>query len=55
MPKITVLPHEELCPQGVTFEAQKGETVAKALLANGVKIPHACDCLLYTSEADDEL
>ena len=41
MPKITVLPHEELCPQGVTFEAQKGETVAKALLANGVKIPHA--------------
>ena len=43
MPKITVLPHEELCPQGVTFEAQKGETVAKALLANGVKIPHACE------------
>ena len=33
MPKITVLPNEELCPQGVTFEAQKGETVAKALLA----------------------
>lgn len=43
MPKITVLPHDELCPQGAEFEAAAGENLARALIANGVKIPHACE------------
>lgn len=43
MPKITVLPHEELCPQGASFEAEPGANLAKALLAHGIKIPHACE------------
>ena len=34
MPKITVLPHEQLCPEGKTFEAREGASLARALLAN---------------------
>lgn len=43
MPKITVLPHETLCPNGLTFEAAAGDNLARALLKNGVKIEHACE------------
>ncbi|WP_330925653.1 ISC system 2Fe-2S type ferredoxin [Candidatus Sororendozoicomonas aggregata] len=43
MPKIVILPHEELCPEGVAFEAEAGVTVCDAALANGVDIEHACE------------
>lgn len=43
MPKVTVLPHETLCPEGLVFEAATGENLARALLAHGVKIEHACE------------
>lgn len=43
MPKVTVLPHETLCPEGLVFEAAVGENLARALLAHGVKIEHACE------------
>ena len=43
MPKITVLPHEAVCPEGKTFEAKTGTKLARALLANGVGIEHACE------------
>lgn len=43
MPKVKVLPHETLCPQGAEFEVETGANLAKALLANGVKIEHACE------------
>jgi 2Fe-2S ferredoxin len=43
MPKITVLPNEELCPEGKTFEAPTGITICDSLLANGVEIEHACE------------
>jgi 2Fe-2S ferredoxin len=42
MPKITVLPHEELCPQGKEFETPAGVSLADALLDHGVDIEHAC-------------
>ena len=42
MPKVTVLPHPTLCPEGLEFEAQPGDNLARALLKNGVKIVHAC-------------
>ncbi len=42
MPKITVLPHEELCPQGKEFEVAPGGSLADALLDHGVDIEHAC-------------
>ena len=43
MPKITVLPHEKLCPAGTEFEAKPGETLCLSLLQHGVSIEHACD------------
>lgn len=44
MPKITVLPHEHLCPQGATIEqAAEGETICEILLAHGIDIDHACE------------
>ena len=41
MPKITVLPHAELCPEGTSFEVPVGANLARALLENGIKIEHA--------------
>ncbi len=43
MPKIIVLPHEELCPEGAVIEAKSGVSICDTLLANGVEIEHACE------------
>jgi len=43
MPKVIVLPHEELCPDGAVLEAQAGETVLDVALKNGIGIEHACE------------
>ena len=43
MPKIIVLPHEELCPDGDVIEVEKGTSVCNALLKNDIDIEHACD------------
>jgi 2Fe-2S ferredoxin len=43
VPTITVLPNEELCPEGKTFEAKPGVSICDALLSNGVDIEHACE------------
>lgn len=43
MPKITFLANAELCPQGLTVDAQTGETIIEAALRNGVRIDHACE------------
>ena len=43
MPKIKILPHEELCPKGAELNANKGETVLDVVLKNGIKLEHACE------------
>ncbi|EOV0103746.1 TPA: ISC system 2Fe-2S type ferredoxin [Vibrio vulnificus] len=43
MPKIIVLPHEDLCPEGVVLEANSGDTVLDVALKNGIAIEHACE------------
>lgn len=43
MPKIIVLPHPELCPNGTVIEAEPGTSLCDTLLDNGVEIEHACD------------
>ena len=43
MPKIEVLPHPELCPEGATFEAEKGVSICDNLLNHGIEIEHACE------------
>ena len=62
MPQIIVLPHEELCPEGTVFNAEKGETICDALLKNDVEIEHACEkscacttCHVIIREGGDSL
>ncbi|GLT19540.1 ferredoxin [Vibrio zhanjiangensis] len=43
MPKIIVLPHEDLCPEGAVLEAKTGDTVLDVALKNGIGIEHACE------------
>jgi len=41
--RVTVMPHETLCPEGAELEAAPGATVCDTLLANGIEIEHACE------------
>ncbi len=43
MPKITVLPHSELAPEGAVLNVPAGTSICEALLDNGIEIEHACD------------
>ena len=43
MTQIVVLPHDELCPSGASFDAEPGTSVCEALLANDIAIEHACE------------
>ena len=43
MPVIKILPHAELCPQGVELQAAAGSTICEVLLENHIHIEHACD------------
>jgi 2Fe-2S ferredoxin len=43
MPKIKVLPHATLCPQGAEIEAPKGASICDTLLAHHIDIEHACE------------
>lgn len=62
MPKITVLPHPQLCPAGITIDAEAGATVCNALLEHHVSIEHACEkacacttCHVYVRKGYDSL
>ncbi|MCE4556756.1 ISC system 2Fe-2S type ferredoxin [Roseateles cellulosilyticus] len=41
--KVTVLPHPELCPAGLNFQARRGRKLVDELLEAGVAIEHACE------------
>ncbi|MDA0225413.1 MAG: ISC system 2Fe-2S type ferredoxin [Proteobacteria bacterium] len=43
MPKLKVLPHAELCPQGAELDLPAGATVLDTLLAAHIDIEHACE------------
>jgi 2Fe-2S ferredoxin len=43
MPKLIVLPHVELCPDGAVLDALQGVSICDALLGNGIEIEHACE------------
>jgi len=40
---VRVLPHPQLCPDGVAFDARQGRKLVDELLAHGVAIEHACE------------
>jgi len=43
MPKLKVLPHAALCPQGAEIQAEAGKSICDALLENHIDIEHACE------------
>jgi 2Fe-2S ferredoxin len=43
MSEIVVLPHPEVCPDGLTFDAEVGKSLCDNLLDHGVDIEHACE------------
>ena len=43
MPKLKVLPHATLCPQGAEIEASAGKSICDTLLENHIDIEHACE------------
>jgi ferredoxin, 2Fe-2S len=43
MPKITVLPHADVCPQGAVIDAATGESICRILLNHHIEIEHACE------------
>ena len=43
MPKLTFLPHEAICPEGATIEAEPGVSILNAALNNKIAIEHACE------------
>jgi 2Fe-2S ferredoxin len=43
MPKLKVLPHAQLCPQGLEIDAETGASICDLLLKNGIEIEHACE------------
>ncbi|RZI42986.1 ISC system 2Fe-2S type ferredoxin [Herbaspirillum sp. HC18] len=43
MPRITVRPHPELCPDGISFEVRPGTFLCDALVRNGIALEHACE------------
>ena len=43
MPRITVLPHEVICPDGATLDAAPDESILDAALRNNIPIEHACE------------
>jgi 2Fe-2S ferredoxin len=62
MPRVRLLPHPELCPQGLDIEIKTGKSLCEGLLKAGVHIEHACDmvaacatCHVYVREGGASL
>lgn len=60
--RVTVLPHPELCPGGLSFDARRGRKLVDELLRHGVAIEHACEkvcacatCHVYVREGADSI
>ena len=44
MPKLTILPHAEICPEGAVIDdAPIGENICRVLLDHDIEIEHACE------------
>ena len=62
MPKVRLLPHPDLCPEGREIEIHRGVSLCEILLKAGVAIEHACEmvaacstCHVYVREGGDSL
>lgn len=59
---VKVLPHPDLCPDGVIFEAKQGSTLLNGMLKHGIEVEHACEkvcacatCHVYIREGGQSL
>ena len=62
MTKLTVLPHDSLCPEGKEIDATPGTSICDSLLEHGIEIEHACEkscacttCHVIVREGFDDL
>ena len=62
VPKLTVLPHAQLCPQGAEIDAEEGVSILNTLLEHHIDIEHACEkscacttCHVVVREGSDSL
>ncbi len=62
MPRIIVLPHAGICPEGAEIETEPGISLCDAMLKNGIEIEHACEkscacttCHVHVREGFDSL
>ena len=62
MPKLTFLPHEQICPEGAVVEVESGISICDAALTNGIELEHACEkscacttCHVHVREGMDSL
>ena len=62
MPKITFLPHKDLCPEGLEIEVEEGISICDVALKNNIAIEHACEkscacttCHVYVRKGFDSL
>ncbi len=43
MPKLTFLPNDDICPEGMIIEVPAGVSICRAALDNGIELEHACE------------
>lgn len=43
MPKLKILPHETICPEGTEIVAESGVSILDNALRNKIRIEHACE------------
>lgn len=43
MPRLIVMPHPDLCPEGAEFDVPTDELLCDVLLNRGIRIEHACE------------
>ncbi len=62
MPRIHLLPHPDLCPEGREIDMRRGTSLCEGLLASGVALEHACEmvaacatCHVYVREGGASL
>jgi 2Fe-2S ferredoxin len=62
MPRITFLPHDVICPEGASLEAESNESILNVALRNKIQIEHACEkscacttCHVVVKEGFDSL
>ncbi|WP_114812253.1 2Fe-2S iron-sulfur cluster-binding protein [Paraburkholderia kururiensis] len=62
MPRVQVLPHPEICPEGQTLDIKRGASLCEGLVRSGIALEHACEmvaacatCHVYVREGGASL